>query len=135
VNYNKAILLGNVGKDPEIRTTQGGTKVANFSLATNESWKDDNGNWQQSTEWHRIVVFGPLVDMVANRIRSGSIVHVDGKIKYRKWTDRRTNQERITTEIHVTQFKGELKVLDKSTESNHQQNLLPEPSDFDEQYG
>lgn len=100
---NKVILIGNVGKDPEVRETQGGSSVANFSLATSESWKDkETGEKQERTEWHRIVVWQNrergLVDIVNQYVKKGMKVYVEGKIQTRKWTDKE-GIERYSTEI------------------------------------
>jgi len=110
---NVAILLGNVGKDPEIRTMQNGDKVANFSLATSESWKDKTtGERVDRVEWHRVSVFGPLADIVERYVKKGSKLHLMGKIQTRKWTDN-AGVEKYTTEIVLQKMGGSLTLLDK----------------------
>lgn len=91
------MLIGNLGRDPEIRVTQGGGKVANFSVATSESWKDKNGERQEKTEWHRIVVWGKGADVVEKYIHKGSKVLIEGRIQTRKWE--KDGQEHYSTEI------------------------------------
>ncbi len=95
---NKVILVGNLGKDPEIRTLENGTKVAQFSLATSESYKDKAGNWQDQTEWHNIVVWRYLAEKAENSLKKGSKIYLEGKIRTRSWTDKENNT-RYTTEI------------------------------------
>jgi len=103
---NKAILIGNLGRDPELRYTQSGTAVANFSIATTERTKRD-GEWQDQTEWHNIVVFGKTAENCSNYLNKGSSVFIEGRIQTRKWNDRDGN-ERSTTEIvaNNVQFLG-----------------------------
>ena len=99
---NKVMLIGNLGADPEIRYTAGGSAVANVRLATKESWRDkDNGEQQERTEWHRIVFFGRLAEIVEQYLKKGGQVYVEGRIQTRKWQDRDGN-ERYTTEIVAT---------------------------------
>ena len=112
-SVNKVILVGNLGRDPEIRTTNDGTKVANFSLATSENWRDRNtGERRERTEWHRVVIFNDrLVDVVEKYLNKGSKIYVEGQLQTRKWTDR-DGQERYTTEVVLQRFRGELTMLD-----------------------
>ncbi len=112
-SVNKVILVGNLGRDPEIRTTNDGTKVANLSLATSESWRDRNsGERRERTEWHRVVIFNDrLVDVVEKYLNKGSKISVEGQLQTRKWTDR-DGQERYTTEVVLQRFRGELTMLD-----------------------
>jgi single-strand DNA-binding protein len=114
-SVNKAIIVGNVGKDPDIRNTQGGGKCANFSVATGEKWKDKNtGETKERTEWHRIVVWNEgLVGVVEQYLRKGSRVYVEGEIQTRKWTDH-NSVERYSTEIVVTGFRGQIVLLDRA---------------------
>ena len=109
MSINRAILLGNVGGDPDVRTTQGGDRVATFSLATTESWKDKaTGERKDATEWHRIVVFNQqLVGIVEQYVKKGGRVSVEGAIKTRAYTDRDGN-ERKATEIVIGRFDGRL---------------------------
>ncbi len=98
-SVNKAILIGNLGRDPEIRYTQSGMAVANFTLATNESWSDkESGERRERTEWHRIVVFGKMGETCGKYLSKGRQVYVEGRIQTREWEDRDGNK-RYTTEI------------------------------------
>ncbi len=112
-SVNKVILIGNVGKDPEIRSLQNGGRVANFSLATSESWKDRNsGEKREKTEWHRVVVFNDnLVGVVERFIKKGSKLYIEGALETRKWTDQ-GGQEKYSTEVVIKQFRGEITLLD-----------------------
>jgi single-strand DNA-binding protein len=112
-SVNKVILVGNIGRDPEIRTTQDGLRVANMSLATSESWRDKNtGERKERTEWHRVVIFNErLVDVVEKYVRKGSKLYIEGALQTRKWTDN-AGQERYTTEVVLQRFRGELTMLD-----------------------
>lgn len=101
---NKATLIGNLGKDPDVRYTASGAAVANISLATAESWRDkESGEQQERTEWHRIVFFGRLAEIVGEYLRKGSQVYIEGRIQTRKWQDREGN-DRYTTEIVATEM-------------------------------
>lgn len=115
---NKTILIGFVGKEPEIRATTDGKEIASFSLATSESWKDKNGQRQENTEWHRIVVFNPgLVKLVKGYIHKGSSLYVEGQIKSRKYKDK-DGVERQVNEIVLQAYNGDIKILDKRETSN-----------------
>ena len=107
-SLNKAILIGNVGSDPEIRTVGTGGKVAQFSLATSRSWNDQSGTKQEKTEWHRCVVWNNsrgsgLADVVERYVKKGEKIYVEGEIEYRQWQDK-DNQTRYTTEIRVREL-------------------------------
>ncbi len=95
---NKVILIGNLGGDPELRSTPGGTSVASFTLATNESWTDKDGTKQERTEWHRIVVWSRLAEICGQYLRKGSQVYIEGRLQTREWEDKQGNK-RKTTEI------------------------------------
>lgn len=95
---NKVILVGHLGKDPEVRYSPGGSAVANFSLATSEQFKDRDGNKQERTEWHRVVLFGRQAEIAGEYLRKGRMAYVEGRLQTRKWTDK-DGQERYTTEI------------------------------------
>lgn len=112
-SVNKVILVGNLGKDPEVRTFQNGDKVVNFSIATSESWKDRNtGERKEKTEWHNISVLNKgLVNVCENYLRKGSKVYVEGQLETRKWQDQSGN-DRYTTEVVLRPFRGELTMLD-----------------------
>ncbi|MBU1701086.1 MAG: single-stranded DNA-binding protein [Candidatus Eisenbacteria bacterium] len=98
MSYNKVILIGNLGRDPELRHTPGGSKVANFTMATNAVWIDRDGQKQQRTEWHRIVVWGKQAETASEYLKKGRQTFVEGRLQTRKWTDNQ-NVERQTTEI------------------------------------
>jgi single-strand DNA-binding protein len=112
-SINKVILVGNLGRDPEIRHSPDGTKIVNIALATSESWKDKNsGERRDRTEWHRVVIFNERIADVAERyLKKGSKVYLEGQLQTRKWTDQQ-GQERYTTEVIISRFKGELTMLD-----------------------
>jgi single-strand DNA-binding protein len=112
-SVNKVILIGNLGRDPEIRSTQDGTRVANLSVATSESWRDRaTGERKERTEWHRVVIFNDrLVEIVEKYLKKGSKVYLEGALQTRKWTDN-SGQERYSTEVVLQKFRGELTMLD-----------------------
>lgn len=124
-SLNKVILIGNVGKDPEVRTTQDGREIVSFSLATSESWKDRaSGERREKTEWHRVVIFAPpLVNIVKNYVHKGSKVYLEGALQTRKWTDQ-SGQEKFATEIVLQNFNSVVVLLDNrvqgaSTDYDH----------------
>ena len=106
-SVNKVILIGNLGRDPELRYTQSGSAVANFTLATNERWRDKDGNNQERTEWHRIVVWGRTAENCAQYLQKGRSVYVEGRLQTREWEDKDGNK-RNTTEVNAlnVQFLG-----------------------------
>jgi len=109
---NKVILVGNLGADPEARSLNNGGEVVNMRIATSESWKDRDGNRQERTEWHNVVIFNENLGKVAKSyLRKGSKVYLEGQIQTRKWTDQSGN-DRYTTEIVLQRFRGELVLLD-----------------------
>ena len=111
-SVNKVILIGNLGKDPEVRTMQNGNKVANLSLATSESWKDKStGERKEKTEWHRVVIFGSLADIAEKYLKKGSKVYVSGSLQTRKWQNKE-GQDQYSTEVVLQGFGGELTMLD-----------------------
>src|SRR5918912_2087786 len=112
-SVNKVILIGNLGKDPEVRTPQDGTKIVHLTLATSETWNDRaSGERKERTEWHRVVIFNDRIADVAERfLRKGRKVYVEGSLQTRKWTDQQ-GQERYTTEVVIGRFNGNLKLLD-----------------------
>ena len=97
-SINKAIIVGNLGNDPEIRYSSGGDAIANMNIATTDSWKDKNGDKQEKKEWHRVVIFGKLAEICEEYLKKGSQVYIEGKLQTRKWTDK-SDIERYTTEI------------------------------------
>ena len=109
---NKVILVGNLGDDPESRSLNNGGEVVNLRVATSESWKDKDGNRQERTEWHRVVIFNENLGRVAKSyLRKGSKVYLEGQIQTRKWTDQ-SGADRYSTEIVLQRFRGELVLLD-----------------------
>ncbi|TXH34028.1 MAG: single-stranded DNA-binding protein [Rhodospirillaceae bacterium] len=114
-SVNKVILIGNLGRDPEIRTTQDGGKIAQMSIATSETWRDKgSGERREKTEWHRVVIFNDrLVEVAEKYARKGRTVYIEGQLQTRKWTNQ-DGQERYTTEIVLQKFRGELTLLGPS---------------------
>jgi len=117
-SVNKVILVGNLGRDPEIRSTQDGMKIANLSLATSETWRDRNsGERRERTEWHRVVIFNErLTEVVEKYLRKGSKIYIEGQLQTRKWTDQ-SGVEKYTTEVVLQRFRGELTMLDGRQDS------------------
>jgi single-strand DNA-binding protein len=103
-SVNKVTLLGNVGKDPEIRSTPGGTMVANLTLATSDRQKDAQGNWQDRTEWHNLVAFTRTAEIVRDYVKKGSKLYIEGKIQTRSWDDKESGQKRYRTEVIVNEL-------------------------------
>jgi len=134
---NKVILIGNVGKDPEIRYSAGGGAITNLTLATSDSWKDkQTGEKQERTEWHRVSMFGRLAEIAGEYLKKGSKVYIEGALRTRKWQDA-SGADRYTTEI----VANEMQMLDGKTESNgprshgeqmHEPQADPEPNPFDD---
>jgi single-strand DNA-binding protein len=114
-SVNKVILVGNLGKDPEVRNTQAGAKIVNFTMATSDTWNDKaSGERKERTEWHRVVIFNDRLADVAERfLRKGRKVYVEGSLQTRKWTDQ-SGQEKYTTEVVIDRFRGELTLLDSN---------------------
>ena len=106
---NRVELIGNLGRDPEIRATQNGSTIATLSIATTESWKDKNsGEWRDKTEWHRVVIFNDSLAKIAEKhLSTGMKVHLEGKLRTHKWVDKDGN-ERYSTEVHLENFDGSL---------------------------
>ncbi len=108
---NKVILVGNLGQDPEIRYTADGRPIANFSIATSESWKDKNsGEKREKTEWHRVVVFGKLAEICGEYLSKGKQVYIEGKLRTRKWQGQ-DGQDKYTTEVVIDGFNGVMQML------------------------
>jgi single-strand DNA-binding protein len=101
---NKVLLLGNVGKDPEIRATAGGTQVASFTLATADRQKDAQGNWTDKTEWHNLVAFNRTAEIVRDYVKKGTQLYIEGKIQTRSWDDKESGQKKYRTEILVNEL-------------------------------
>ena len=118
---NKVTLIGNLGGDPELKTLEGGATVARFSLATNENYKDKNGDWQKQTEWHNVVVWRDLADRAANQLKKGMMVYVEGKISYRKYQDK-DGADKYITDIVANSFR----MLEKREGGgDFSQNMMP----------
>src|ERR1700728_2787546 len=112
-SVNKVILVGNLGKDPEIRRTQDGRPIANLSIATSENWRDKaSGERKEKTEWHRVAVFNDrLGDVIEKYVKKGAKLYIEGQLQTRKWTDKE-GRERYTTEVVLGRFNGQLTMLD-----------------------
>jgi single-strand DNA-binding protein len=112
-SVNKVILVGNLGRDPEVRSFQNGGRVCNLSVATSETWKDkQSGERKERTEWHRVAIFNDrLVDVAEKYLKKGAKVYIEGALETRKWTDQ-SGAERYSTEVVLRQFRGELTMLD-----------------------
>ena len=117
-SINKVILVGNLGRDPEIRATQDGSKIVNLSLATSERWKDRNsGEQREKTEWHRVVIFNENLGRIAEQyLRKGSTCYIEGQLQTRKWTDQQ-GVEKYTTEVVLQRYRGELTLLGGRSDS------------------
>lgn len=132
-SLNKVMIIGNLGRDPEIRMTQDGGKLANFTVATSEIWKDKNtGERVERTEWHRVVVFSEHIAEIAEKyLRKGSKVYVEGQLQTRKWTDQQ-GVERYTTEVVISRYRGELGLLDSRGPGQSSSDMgMPEPASAD----
>ena len=112
-SVNKVILVGNIGRDPEVRSMNSGDKVCNLSLATSETWNDRNtGERQERTEWHRVVIFDQrLVDVCEKYVKKGSKLYIEGQLQTRKWSDQQ-GVEKYSTEVVLQRFRGEITMLD-----------------------
>ena len=122
-SVNKVIIVGNLGKDPEIRTFPNGGRVCNFPVATSESWKDKNsGERQERTQWHNVAIFSePLVNISERFLKKGSKVYLEGQLETRKWQDN-SGADRYSTEVVLRPYKGEITLLDNRTDGE----ILPE---------
>ncbi len=123
---NKVILVGNLGQKPEMRYTATRSAVANISIATTESWKDkESGEMRDKTEWHKVVYFGKLAEIVEKYLDKGSSVYIEGKLQTRKWQDQ-SGQDRYTTEVVISGFSGTLQMLDRRDDSNSPMQSQPQ---------
>ena len=131
-SINKVILVGNVGKDPEIRRTESGKAIASFTLATSESWRDKiTGEKKESTEWHRVVVFSDgLSGIVEKYVNKGSKLYIEGQLQTRKWTDKDGN-DKYTTEVILKGFNANITLLDGRSESNSNDYSSGKQSDYE----
>ena len=126
-SVNKVTLVGNLGRDPEIRAMQNGDKIVQLSIATSDRWKDKNsGEQRERTEWHRVVIFNDALGKIAEQyLKKGSTVYLEGQLQTRQWTDQQTGQEKYTTEVVLQSYRGELKLLGSRSDnqiSNYRQN-------------
>ena len=128
-SVNKVILLGNLGRDPEIRSMQSGNKMASFSIATSKRWKDKSTQEQrEKTSWHNIVVFGEgLVDIVEKYVKKGSKIYCEGELQTRKWQDQDGN-DKYTTEVVIQGYNCNLTLLDSRSSNNYQQESIENQS-------
>ena len=126
-SVNKVTLVGNLGRDPEVRAMQNGDKIVQLSIATSDRWKDkSSGEQRERTEWHRVVIFNDALGKIAEQyLKKGSTVYLEGQLQTRKWTDQQSGQEKYTTEVVLQRYRGELTLLGSRSEnqiSNDQQN-------------
>ena len=126
-SVNKVTLVGNLGRDPEIRAMQNGDKIVQLSVATSDRWKDKNtGEQRERTEWHRVVIFNDALGKIAEQyLKKGNTVYLEGQLQTRKWTDQQSGQEKYTTEVVLQRYRGELTLLGSRSENqitNDQQN-------------
>ena len=127
-SLNKVMLIGNLGNDPEVRSTQDGRSLCTFSIATTESWKDKNsGERRDKTEWHRIVIFNEgLVSVVQQYLKKGANVYIEGQLSTRKWKDETSGQDRYSTEVVLQGFNSSLTMLDSRNSKSENSNLVTE---------
>ena len=126
-SLNKITLVGNLGRDPEVRAMQNGDKIVQLSVATSDRWKDkSSGEQRERTEWHRVVIFNDALGKIAEQyLKKGSTVYLEGQLQTRKWTDQQSGQEKYTTEVVLQRYRGELTLLGSRPEnqiSNDEQN-------------
>ena len=126
-SVNKVTLVGNLGRDPEVRAMQNGDKIVQLSIATSDRWKDkSSGEQREKTEWHRVVIFNDALGKIAEQyLKKGSTVYLEGQLQTRKWTDQQSGQEKYTTEVVLQRYRGELTLLGSRSENqinNDQQN-------------
>ena len=133
-SVNKVTLVGNLGRDPEIRAMQNGDKIVQLSLATSDRWKDKStGEQREKTEWHRVVIFNDALGRIAEQyLKKGSTVYIEGQLQTRKWTDQQSGQEKYTTEVVLQRYRGELTLLgmrpDSSINNQSQNNSIEQTS-------
>ena len=129
-SVNKVTLVGNLGRDPEIKAMQNGDKIVQLSLATSDRWKDKtSGEQREKTEWHRVVIFNDALGRIAEQyLKKGSTVYIEGQLQTRKWTDQQSGQEKYTTEVVLQRYRGELTLLgmrpDSSLSNQNQNNSI-----------
>jgi len=129
-SVNKVTLVGNLGRDPEIRAMQNGDKIVQISIATSDRWKDKStGEQRERTEWHRVVIFNEALGKIAEQyLKKGSTVYIEGQLQTRKWTDQQSGQEKYTTEVVLQRYRGELTLLgsrpDNQLNNEHQNSQI-----------
>ena len=118
-SVNKVTLVGNLGRDPEVRAMQNGDKIIQLSVATSDRWKDKStGEQRERTEWHRVVIFNDALGRIAEQyLKKGSTVYLEGQLQTRKWTDQQSGQEKYTTEVVLQRYRGELTLLGSRPEN------------------
>ena len=118
-SVNKVTLVGNLGRDPEVRAMQNGDKIVQLSIATSDRWKDkSSGEQRERTEWHRVVIFNDALGKIAEQyLKKGSTVYLEGQLQTRKWTDQQSGQEKYTTEAVLQRYRGELTLLGSRSEN------------------
>ena len=131
-SINKVILVGNLGRDPEVRSMQDGGKIVQLSLATSETWKDrSSGERRERTEWHRVVIFNEALGNIAEQyLRKGSTVYIEGQLQTRKWCE--PGQEKYTTEVVLQRYRGELTMLGNRQDQGSAGNYIPQDTGFDD---
>ena len=133
-SVNKVTLVGNLGRDPEVRAMQNGDKIVQLSVATSDRWKDkSSGEQRERTEWHRVVIFNEALGKIAEQyLKKGSTVYIEGQLQTRKWTDQQSGQEKYTTEVVLQRYRGELTLLGSRPDNqvnNQYQNSQIDQSD------
>ena len=123
---NRVTIIGNLGKEPEVKYTQDSKAIASLTLATSESWKDQSGQIQEKTEWHKVSIFGKLAEIAGKYLRKGSQVYIEGKLQTRKWQDQQ-GQDRYTTEIVLDPFNGVMQMLGSKGSGQPQQGQYKQP--------
>jgi single-strand DNA-binding protein len=137
-SVNKVTLVGNLGRDPEIRAMQNGDKIVQLSVATSDRWKDKNsGEQRERTEWHRVVIFNDALGKIAEQyLKKGSTVYLEGQLQTRKWTDQQSGQEKYTTEVVLQRYRGELTLLgsrpDNQVENQYNNTQVDQPDQIGE---
>ena len=135
-SVNKVTLVGNLGRDPEIRAMQNGDKIVQLSIATSDRWKDKNsGEQRERTEWHRVVIFNDALGKIAEQyLKKGSTVYLEGQLQTRKWTDQQSGQDKYTTEVVLQRYRGELTLLgsrpDNQINNEYNKSEIDQPSEL-----
>ena len=127
---NKVILVGNLGADPQSRQLNDGKTVTNLSIATSETWKDNNGQKQTRTEWHKVSIFGKGAEIAANLLKSGSKVYIEGKLQTRSWKDQ-NGEKQYSTEIIISEYVGSFQILDKLANSSLNNEQITSPQQIE----